>query len=116
MLAQDSIIFDANEPWLPYDANVYICPTKEQAKDILNQSHQNTFYPPVWTTVFRVHAQDIDVIMKDGLYWTPQASKIFVDGPVYYNAPATGSERALLARGAQIMPTIARLMQKLNTK
>jgi hypothetical protein len=98
--------------WINYDIPVYICTTLDKAKEILGESHIRTLEPsPVWTTIYRVVATDIDCDKYDsGRVWTRQSSKIFVDKPVFYKEPRSLSETALLRNAQRILPHVSKLM------
>ncbi len=112
MLAGRGRVIVPGERWINYDVPVYICTTLDKAKEILEESHIRTLEPsPVWTTIYRVVAKDIDCDKYDNeRVWTRQASRIFVDKPVFYKEPHKLSEVALLRNAQRILPHFSKLM------
>ena len=111
------------EAWLPFDVEVYVCADMPTAMKILANSHSGTIEPnPVWTTIYRVKADNIDCTkIEGGLIWTNQPTRLIVDTPVYYAAPKELSESQLLKNAKKILPRISTLMnnafyQKDNVK
>lgn len=106
----------SGEKWWPYNTNVYVCLSLEKAKELMSTSHKEPLkYGTVWTTIYRVSAQDIDCQkFGDGLMWTNQPTKIIVEGPVHYHAPNKISEGELLQNAKSILPQYSHLMNQIN--
>lgn len=104
----------SGERWSEYDVPVYICATLDRAKQILENSHKKPLEPnTVWTTVYRVVANDIKIDrIENGLFWTHQARKIFADTPVFYKEPRPITEAQLLCNAKRILPQMAIIMNR----
>lgn len=103
------------DQWWPYDDTlVYVCLDMNKARQILEQS-QFLADSVVWTTIYRVAALSINYdYIKDNMLWTRDASKIFVEAPVYYKDIPHISDEVLLNRARLLRPAYARLLNSLN--
>lgn len=114
MLGNAHCVHKPGAPWTTNDVPVWICPTIRKALEILERSHINHLDGnALWTTIYRVVARDIECIqMKNGLWFTDRPTKIYVDEPVLYKEPMQLTEEQLLARAAEIMPTMHKITRK----
>ncbi len=105
MLGNENHVVKAGDRWLNHDARVWICLTSHLAIQIMNASNHPLNNGVHFTTIYRVHALDLecDGVPTGDMYYTNQATKIIVDGPVdHYEAPRRLAEDNLLARAAEI--------------
>lgn len=100
--------------WTMDNAPVWICPTMRKAFEILERSQTNHLDGNVlWTTIYRVVARDIECVqMKNGLWFTEQPTRIYVDEAVLYKDPMQLTEEQLLARATEIMPKLHKITRK----
>lgn len=100
------------DKWWPYNANVYVCTSLDKAKELLKQSHVSG--GRVWTTVYRVKAQNINCYrFENGIVWTNEPTKLIVDTPVYCAVPHALSGESLLKNARRILPEYSKLMNGL---
>lgn len=102
MLGNENHVVVRGDQWCDAGEQVYICANKEFAKAMLEASH-NGLGNILWTTIYRVYAQDINVCGGAGLknlLWTTEGNKIIVDAPVLYR-PVQKKSQAQLLRNAQ---------------
>lgn len=114
MLGNENHVVARGDQWCEEGTKVYVCPTKDMAKAILEQSQRHSLAPHiVWTTIYRVWAEDIEIdyFQTDRLVWTRQGNKIIVDAPVFYRAQPVLSEQRLLHNAAQIKHDFAKLIR-----
>lgn len=115
MLGNENHVVARGDQWCKEGVNVYVCPTKDMAKEILEHSQRYTLEPHiVWTTIYRVWAEniEIDFFKTDHLVWTRQGNKIIVDAPVFYREPVAMSEQRLLQNAAQMRHDFRKLMKQ----
>ena len=101
------------EAWLPFDVDVYVCADMATAMELLTASQSGAVLEPnpVWTTIYRVKADDINCTkIESGLIWTNQPTKLIVDAPVYYGTPRVLPESWLLKNAKNILPRMSMLM------
>jgi hypothetical protein len=104
MLGNSNHVMARGDQWCDAGEQVYICTNKEVAKAIL-ESSQIGVGDIVWTTIYRVHARDIDISAYTdlrNLAWTKEGNKIIVDKPVLYRSVQKMSEQHLLQNAARI--------------
>ena len=119
MLGNCDTVVSRGSQWCEDGLNVYVCPTKEMAKAILEQSQQHTLKPHiVWTTIYRVWAKDIEIdfFKTDRLVWTRQGSKLIVDAPVFYRAQPVLTEQKLLSNAKRLKARYMKLVDGAKEK
>ena len=114
MLGALNSLHEPGSQWTVYDAPVWICPTLRKAFEVLERSQRNYLNGnALWTTIYRVVANDIECEqMKNGLWFTKQPTKIYVDKPVLYKEPMLPAEEQLLANARAIMPAMQKITRK----
>ena len=113
MLGTDKDVLQPGQKWLPYDTEVYVCRNIDVAKRLLQLSQRGFVdgINPVWTTVYHVVAPMVKCTRADNaMLWTPDASKIVVDRPVFQQTPRQLSEAALLDNAKAQMAAFMGLM------
>ena len=104
MLGNENHVVARGDQWCDAGEQVYICTNKEVAKAIL-ESSQIEMGNIIWTTIYRVHANDINIDAYTdlrNLAWTKEGNKIIVDRPVLYRSVQKMSEQHLLQNAARI--------------
>ena len=112
MLGNSNHVMARGDQWCDAGEHVYICTNKEVAKAIL-ESSQIGVGDIVWTTIYRVHANDINIDAYTdlrNLAWTKEGNKIIVDRPVLYRSVQKMLEQHLLQNAAQIRPDYFKLV------
>lgn len=104
MLGNSNHVVARGDQWCDAGEQVYICTNKETAKAIL-ESSQMEMGNIIWTTIYRVHANDINIdayTHSRNLAWTTEGNKIIVDRPVLYRSIQKMSQQQLLQNAARI--------------
>ncbi len=112
MLGNANNVVVRGDQWCDAGEQVYICTNKEFAKSMLemSQKHQDSI---VWTTIYRVHARNIDIqayTHSKNLAWTNEGNKIIVDTPVFYRPVQKRTQAQLLQNAVQIGPDYFKLV------
>ncbi|MBO5739890.1 MAG: hypothetical protein J6R52_02380 [Alphaproteobacteria bacterium] len=113
MLGNSNHVMARGDQWCDAGEQVYICTNKDVAKAIL-ESSQIEMGNIIWTTIYRVHANDINIDAYTdlrNLAWTKEGNKIIVDRPVLYRSVQKMSEQHLLQNAAQIRPDYFKLVK-----
>ncbi|MDE5615849.1 MAG: hypothetical protein K2I81_03395 [Alphaproteobacteria bacterium] len=113
MLGTDKDVLRPGQKWLPYDAEVYVCRNIDVAKRLLQLSQRGFIdgINPVWTTIYHVVAPMVKCTRADNaMLWTPDASKIIVDRPVFQQPPRQLPEAALFDNAKAQLSAFMRLM------
>lgn len=104
MLGNENHVVVRGDQWCDAGEQVYICTNKEAAQAIL-ESSQMGIGNVVWTTIYRVRANDINInayTHSRNLAWTKEGNKIIVDTPVLYRPLIKMSQAQLLQNAARI--------------
>ncbi len=112
MLGNENHVVARGDQWCDAGEQVYICTNIEVAKAIL-ESSQIEMGNIIWTTIYRVHANDINIDAYTdlrNLAWTKEGNKIIVDRPVLYRSVQKMLEQHLLQNAAQIRPDYFKLV------
>ena len=112
MLGNENHVVARGDQWCDAGEQVYICTNKEVAKAIL-ESSQIEMGNIIWTTIYRVHANDINIdsyTYLRNLAWTKEGNKIIVDRPILYRSVQKMLEQHLLQNAAQIRPDYFKLV------
>lgn len=112
MLGNSNHVMARGDQWCDAGEQVYICTNKDVAKAIL-ESSQIEMGNIIWTTIYRVHANDINIDAYTdlrNLAWTKEGNKIIVDRPVLYRSVQKMLEQDLLQNAAQIRPDYFKLV------
>ncbi len=114
MLGNENAVYAGGDRWADCDMPVFICRYAHTATRIMHSSNHPVYHGVRWNTVYRVHADALDCSSVSGdMFWTNQATKIIVDGPVaYHNSKPSLTEEQLCARAATIAPAFHKLMQE----
>lgn len=116
MLGNDHRKYKIGDAWANHDSRVWVCPSADKAKQILQKSQANTLEPCcVWTTIYRVSARDI-VCEKSsgGLWYTCTPTKICVERVVYAQNAHNIAETQLIQNAKQQYGRFARFMLSLD--
>ena len=112
MLGNENHVVAGGDQWCDAGEQVYICTNKEVAKAIL-ESSQIGVGNIVWTTIYRVRANYINIDAYTdlrNLAWTKEGNKIIVDTPVLYRPVQKKTQAQLLQNAAQIRPDYFKLV------
>jgi len=111
MLGNNNHVVANGEQWGMPSEQVWVCKTMDVAKGILMASQSKaSIIRPVWTTIYRVHAENIECSREDSaFYYNVPADKIIVGTPVHYQEPPRITERDLLKNARRIRASFMKL-------
>ncbi len=117
MLGNSNCVHRVSEAWSNVDSRVWVCSTREKARQMLIESQRVGPLDPhcVWTTIYMVSAKDI-VCEKthDGFWYTNTPTKIFVDRVVYQKEVQQITDADLLVHARKAHGRFAELMLSLQ--
>lgn len=119
MLGNENHIVVRGDQWCDAGECVYVCTNKETAQAILEHSQQHNLIPNniIWTTIYRVHANNINIYKYshgNNLAWTVEGNKIIVDEPVFYRKAISQSEQRLLNNAMRIRSDFFKIFNNKN--